>query len=309
MTESTSVTGSPLFLSAEDRARVEEVEQLARGGAGSLERLVAGLDTSSWAVRRAVVAALARLGTPAVPPLCDVLRHRRDNEARLAAAVEALVASTGAVEESLEGLADSPSAPIVCDAAQVLGRRRSRRSVPLLARLTVHPDDNVAVAAIEALGRIGGGAAVDALLAALGSGNFFRIFPAIDVLGRCGDPSVVPALLGLLADPFYALESARALGRTGQDAAVPALVSLLRRGNDALVRVAAVALVDIHEAQVQRFGGARAVQAALRSGPGPDLSMLGRRLAQAITSADSAERAALARLLGWVGGQLSLIHL
>ncbi|WP_426744500.1 HEAT repeat domain-containing protein [Myxococcus faecalis] len=300
-TMSSAVGASPLFLSAEDRAQVDAVEQLARGGADSLARLVAGLDTPSWAVRRAVVAALARLGTQAVPPLCEVLRSRRDSEARLAAAVEALVASTGAVEESLEVLADSPVAAIVCDAAQVLGRRRSRRSVPLLARLTVHPDDNVAVAAIEALGRIGGGAAVDALLAALGSGNFFRIFPAIDVLGRCGDPTVVPALLGLLADPFYSLEAARALGRTGQDAAVPALVGLLRRGNDSLVRVVAVALVDIHEAQVQRFGGARAVQAALRSGG--DLSVLGRKLAQAISTADSAERAALARLLGWIGGQ------
>ncbi|MCE9671017.1 HEAT repeat domain-containing protein [Myxococcus stipitatus] len=298
---SAPVATSPLSLSPDDRAQVEAVEQLSRRGVGSLDGLVSGLDTPSWAVRRAVVAALARLGTPAVPSLCEVLRLRRDSETRLAAAVEALVASTGEVDATVESLADDDNPAIVCDAAQVLGRRRSRRSVPLLARLTVHADDNVAVAAIEALGRVGGGAAVDALLAALGSGNFFRIFPAIDVLGRCGDPAVVPALLGLLADPFYALEAARALGRTGQDAAVPALVGLLRRGNDALVRVAAVALVDIHEAQVQRFGAARAVQAALRAGP--ELAALGRRLAHAVSSADSAERSALARLLGWVGGQ------
>ncbi|WP_211194179.1 HEAT repeat domain-containing protein [Pyxidicoccus fallax] len=291
----------PLSLSSDDRAQVEQVEQLARRGPGSLEQLVAGLDTPSWAVRRAVVGALARMGTPAVAPLRDVLSHRRDSETRLAAAVEALVASSGDVEGALEPNAEDPNPAIVCDIAQVLGRRRSRRSVPLLARLTVHADDNVAVAAIEALGRIGGGAAVDALLGALGSGNFFRIFPAIDVLGRCGDPIVVPALLGLLPDPFYALEVTRALGRTGQEAAVPALVGLLRRGNDALVRAAAVALVDIHEAQVQRFGGARAVQAALR-GDG-DMALLGRRLAQALSSADTAEKVALSRLLGWVGGQ------
>lgn len=301
MTATSSATSHPLSLSADDRAKVEAVEQLARRGASSLDELVAGLDTPSWAVRRAVVSALARLGTPAVPPLRDVLGRRRDSEARLAAAVEALVASSGDVEGVLEPLGEDPNPAVVCDIAQVLGRRRSRRSVPLLARLTVHPDDNVAVAAIEALGRIGGGAAVDALLAALGSGNFFRIFPAIDVLGRCGDPIVVPALLGLLADPFYALEAARALGRTGQEAAVPALVGLVRRGNDALVRAAAVALVDIHEAQVQRFGGARAVRGALHGGP--DAPALGRRLSQCVTGADSAEKSALARLLGWVGGQ------
>ncbi|WP_164019915.1 HEAT repeat domain-containing protein [Pyxidicoccus trucidator] len=301
MTVSSSAHPHPLTLSADDRAQVDAVEQLARRGSASLELLVAGLDAPSWAVRRAVVGALARLGTPAVPPLRDVLSHRRDSEARLAAAVEALVASSGDVEAALEPLAEDPNPAVVCDIAQVLGRRRSRRSVPLLAQLTVHPDDNVAVASIEALGRVGGGAAVDALLAALGSGNFFRIFPAIDVLGRCGDPIVVPALLGLLSDPFYALEATRALGRTGQEAAVPALVGLLRRGNDALVRGAAVALVDIHEAQVQRFGGARAVQAALRGDA--EGAVLGRRLSQAITGADSAEKAALSRLLGWVGGQ------
>lgn len=210
------------------------------------------------------------------------------------------MASTGEVDERLLCLGEEVSPPVLCDAAQVLGRRRSRRAVPLLARLTVHADDNVAVAAIEALGRIGGGAAVDALLAALGSGNFFRIFPAIDVLGRSGDPAVVPPLMGLLADPFYVSEAARALGRTGQEAAVPALVGLLQRGNDAVMRVAAVALVEIHEAQVQRFGGTRVVRSALRTRP--TLDELGRRLTRCLAGADAAEKAALSRLLGWVGG-------
>ncbi|RKG61893.1 HEAT repeat domain-containing protein [Corallococcus sp. AB011P] len=298
---STTAKQHPLSLSAEDRARVEEVDQLARRGPASLPVLVTGLDAPSWAVRRAVVSALARLGSASVEPLCEVLRHRRDNEARIAAAVDALVAATGEVEGPVELLGDDPNPAIVCDAAQVLGRRRSRRSVPLLSRLIVHPDDNVAVAAIEALGRVGGGAAVDALLSSLGSGNFFRIFPAIDVLGRSGDPTVVPALMALLSDPFYVLEAARALGRTGQEAAVPALVGLLQRGNDAVVRVAAVALVEIHDAQVQRFGGARTVPSVLRS-TSSEPHPTGRRLAQVIAGADAGEKTSVARLLGWVGG-------
>jgi HEAT repeat protein len=292
--------GSSLSLSSEDRARVEAVEALARRGAEGLDALVSDLDTPSWAVRRAVIGALARMGTVAIAPLCALLLHRRDSESRLAAIVEVLVASTGEVDEPLIALAESPNPAVVCDMAQVLGRRRSRRAVPLLARLIVHPDDNVAVGAIEALGRIGGGAAVDALLEALGSGNFFRIFPAIDVLGRSGDPSVVTPLLGLLADPFYATEAARALGRTGQEAAVPALVGLLQRGTDAMMRVAAVALVEIHEAQVQLFGGTRVVQTALRARAATE--DLGRRLALCLPGADVGEKAALSRLLGWVGG-------
>ncbi len=204
------------------------------------------------------------------------------------------------MDEAVILLGEDQNPAIVCDAAQVLGRRRSRRAVPLLSSLTVHPDDNVAVAAIEALGRIGGGAAVDALLKALDSGNFFRIFPAIDVLGRSGDPSVVPPLLGLLADPFYVTEAVRALGRTGQEAAVPALVGMLQRGNDAVTRVTAVALAEIHDAQVQRFGGTRVVQTALRGRQ--ESAELGRRLARCLAGADAAEKAALSRLLGWAGG-------
>ncbi len=88
-------SGHPLTLSADDRAQVETIEALARRGIASLQALVDELDTPSWAVRRAVIGALARLGTPAAGPLCEVLRLRRDNEARLAAAVEALVASVG----------------------------------------------------------------------------------------------------------------------------------------------------------------------------------------------------------------------
>src|SRR5690606_13341610 len=137
------------------------------------------------------VAALASLGDVAVGPLCDLLRMSRDDEARLAATVDALVASIGHVEDAVRPLADDANPAVVADAAQILGRRRSSAEVPTLVRLLGHADDNVAVAAIEALGRIGGRAAIDSLIGAASSGNFFRVFPAIDVLGRSGDPRAV----------------------------------------------------------------------------------------------------------------------
>src|SRR5206468_4670368 len=114
--------------------------------------LVGLLTTRSWAVRRAVVAALARLGDPAVLALAEVLRTRRDDEDRLAAAVDALSASRGDVNAAmLQILNGDVPPPVLCDAAQVLGRRRAREAVEILGRLTSHPDDNVAVASIEAL--------------------------------------------------------------------------------------------------------------------------------------------------------------
>jgi HEAT repeat protein len=300
-----SAAAPQLSLSAADRQRLSEAEALARQGAAGVAALVQRLDDPSWAVRRGVVAALAGLGDLAVQPLCEVLRTGRANEARIAAAVDALSASTGNAEAAVAELVDHPDAAVVYDAAQVLGRRRSAEAAPLLARLTAHADDNVAVAAIEALGRVGGSAAVDALIASATSGNFFRTFPAIDVLGRTGDARAVAPLVGLLESPVYALEAARALGRTGEERAVDPLVGLLHRPGDALARVAATSLLEVHEAQVQRLGVSHAVAQALSAaGTG-----VGRRLARCLPGADVNERVALSRLLGWVGGGEAVVAL
>src|SRR5690606_37389553 len=128
--------------------------------------------------------------------------------------------------------------------------------------LSTHDDDNVAVGAIEALGRIGGTQTVAALIAAVESKHFFRTFPAIDALGRTGDARAVQPLAGLLADPLYALEAARALGRTGQESAIAPLAGLLGRAPDALVRATAVALAELRERYEARFGDNESIAAA-----------------------------------------------
>ncbi|HEX6242207.1 MAG TPA: HEAT repeat domain-containing protein, partial [Polyangiales bacterium] len=56
--------------------------------------LVGMLSERSWSVRREVVAALAALGEDAELPLLACLRTQRDDEARIAATVDALADST-----------------------------------------------------------------------------------------------------------------------------------------------------------------------------------------------------------------------
>lgn len=293
-------TGSTALTDAE-RERMERVDRLAASGPASVPSLVKMLDDPSWAVRRSVVAALGAHGSDAVEPLCSVLRNNRDNEARLAAAVDALVASSGAPEPAVERLAASEEPPVVADAAQILGRRRSGRSVPLLSALIGHPDDNVAVNAIEALGRIGGGSAVDALVSAIFSGSYFRTFPAIDVLGRTGDPRAVGPLAMLLDNPRFAPEAARALGRTGDPKAIPPLAGLIGRRVESYVRLAAVALDELRERHRAAFGRTdpvdRTIRGELAAGDAP------RRLVGVLAGANEGERQAIARLLGLVGGE------
>src|SRR4029079_13890471 len=121
--------------------------------------LMAMLTDGSWTVRRVVVAALAGMGDAAVGPLCTLLRSRRASGPRIAAAVDARVASTGYADEAVAQLASDAHPAVVADAAAILGRRRAQMALPTLIRLLKHADDNVAVSAVEALGRIGGRAA------------------------------------------------------------------------------------------------------------------------------------------------------
>jgi HEAT repeat protein len=296
----------PLALTEAERTRAHEVAEMATRGASALGDLVMRLDDASWTVRRAVVAALASMGDPAVGRLCDILREHRDNETRLAAAVDALVASSGDVETAALRLAESETPAVTCDAAQILGRRRSARAVPKLAALAADPDDNVALAAIEALGRIGDDASVTPLIAAVEGQNFFRLFPAIDVLGRSGNARAVRPLLSLLDKPHYAIEAVRALGRLGDAMAILPLVGLLAKASDTMVRAAAIAIGGIHDRQVEHYGHSGGVAAALER---VDVRKVTGRIVHCLTRADGREQAELIRFLSWIGGEGAIVAL
>jgi HEAT repeat protein len=297
----------PVAMTPAEQRRAAAVARLAQAGADGVPELAEMLTDPSWAVRRQVISALAAAGDAAVPVLCEAVRARRDDETRLAAAVDALAASVGDPRAPLDALARDRQAAVRADAAQILGRRRDPRAVGLLASLAEDPDDNVAVAAVEGLGRIGGRAAVEALLAAVTSASFFRVFPAIDVLGRSDDPRAVPALAGLLANPLYAPEAARGLGRSGEAPAAAPLASLLTSPSEALVRTAALALAELHARAAERYGSATAVEGALRraaAGEG-----VRRRLTQSLSAGDREEQKAIAFVLGVIGGDLALAAL
>lgn len=276
-------------------SQVESLAARARADDDALRQLLQLLDVREWIVRRAAIAALAALAERAIPALAQSLQADRASETRIAATVDTLVASAGDVEELLIPLLPSADVPVVADIAQILGRRRNPRSIPVLTDLLAHTDDNVAVIAIEALGRVGGRAAVEALVQAVERDYFFRTYPAIDVLGRSGDPRAVAPLSRLVRRSEYVLEAARALGRTADKAAVSPLSELLVSPADNKVRVAALALVDLIESQIARYGSAAQALEALRQSAGEAAA---RRVSQTLAGADAQERVALCVLLG-----------
>src|SRR5688572_24683265 len=126
---------APLATTEAEQQRLAAVQALVHSGASGVEGLLAMLDDASWAVRRGVVAALAQLGALSVAPLCSTLRTRRDSEARISAAVDALVLTEVDVLSEVEELARDADPAVAADAAQILGRRGQARAAPILTSL------------------------------------------------------------------------------------------------------------------------------------------------------------------------------
>lgn len=282
-----------------ERERVNKTLILKNKGIMSISELISMLMDPSWIVRRAVIEALAFLGDAAVGPLLDGLLHDRKSEAKIAATVDTLVASSGKVEEKIFQLANHDNPAVVADVAQILGRRRDPMSTPTLIQLLEHSNDNVAVGAIEGLGRIGGRAAVEALIAIVSSGNFFRTFPAIDVLGKSGDPRVIGPLTDLLKDPSFLPEAARALGRTGEKMAVAPLMGLINASSDSIIRLAALSLEELLDRYPEKAGGNEVVIGEMIRQNIEKGSV--RRLARAISNSDINESIAICKILGIIG--------
>jgi HEAT repeat protein len=273
---------------------------LFAAGPPATKRLIAALGESSWTVRRAVVASLAALGDEAVEPLLENLASNRTDETVIAANVEALVASTAAVEVPILAYVDHEDPAVVADVAQILGRRQHGNAIPVLVQLARHANDNVAVAAIEGLGRVGSRAAVEALLETLNSASFFRVFPTIGVLGRSGDPRVVKPLSALLEVQPYVIEAAQALGQTGDKAGAAPLAKLLTSAEDAeLTAAAAQALAILDDEHRRRYGTPRAVREALVAAIDP--KAVTTRLLRVVGAVEGASKAAICRVLGLLG--------
>lgn len=291
------MTPRPRAVSPDATIRLDRVEHAMALGPSGVPVLLPMLADPSWSVRRRVVAALAAAGDVAVGPLVAVLRDERRDETRNAAAMDALALSTADADDAVLALADHPDPAVVADAARVLGRRRSRRAAAVLSRLTAAEDDNVALAAIEALGQLGGRGAVESLIALVKGGNFFRTFPAIDVLGRSGDPRAIAPLAALLHDARYGLEAMRALGRTGDRRAAGPLGAMLGHASPTVVRVAAVSIGELTRRHGERWAAEGLIEEGIAQAAPPAAV---RALAAALSGASESEQQAIAHVLGMV---------
>ncbi len=293
-------------LTPAEQQRIARVDELVVLGGEGVPELIQAAADSSWTVRRAVVAGLAALGDEAVPALATWLESARTSEHEIAAIVDALTASLGpTATPTMVALLSHPDAAIAADAATILGRRHATEAASALAAQLVNADDNVAVAAIEALGSLSTTgvptSVVDPLIAVIETRSFFRTFPALQVLARSGDPRSIQPIAALVGDPLFQREALRALGRSGSVFAVTPLVGALPGAAPEAVRTVAVALADLI-ARADWSGAGASITTTL----GPALRDSLAALAGALDGADPDERAAIATVLGRAGDPRAL---
>lgn len=293
----------PALVSRDDARLLQEVARLSAQGADGVRGLLELFKARSWTVRRAVVTALEGQDAAGLRKLTCALVEQRSHEPTIAGIVDALSGAAADADELVRRLLHNATPAVLCDAIQIVGRRRDPSAVRRLIELTAHVDDNVVLAAVEGLGRVGGVEAVERLLELAEGGNFFRAFPSIEVLGNAREARALPALQRLLKTPLYAPEAARALGRIGALSAVPALVQAAATAPDSLLRVLAHSLGAIQEAVEQNVGPGAAVSRTVLEHGSPTLRA---KVTRALSQADGADAAALGRVLIWLADEESV---
>ncbi|MCP4536594.1 MAG: HEAT repeat domain-containing protein [Chloroflexi bacterium] len=241
--------------SSDEGARLRAVQTLSTDQTPDSEpaqALMDALGDKSWRVRRVAADGLAqRGGTETVAALLHAFRQEHRSLSVLNSALLALATSEADVLAQLVEFLHAPDVDLRTCAALALGDRRDPRAIPaLLAALDEDADVNVRYHAIEALGKLWAGAAVESLASIVEAGDFFLAFLALDALTRIGDPQIAPRIVPTLADELLRPAAANALGQLGDDNAVLPLVMLLntpptQAGTPA--RIIALALAALHD--------------------------------------------------------------
>ncbi len=226
-------------------------------------KLIKLLDSKNPTTRTNAVAVYEYIQDPAAVPILIKMMNDRVPEVRREAAY-----ALGHFNESEEiaqteqplinALGDS-KIEVQAAAAVSLGSIKSKKAIPLLAKLIQSKDPTLCETAIHALGRFKDPEATDSLIADLQDKNWRVRIDIVYSLMEMGDIRAVDPLISLLGDENYKVRqgAATGLGKLGDRNAVEPLLKALETEREEDVRISEVQALGI-------LGGPEAIKGLSR---------------------------------------------
>lgn len=258
--------------------------------------VIAGLEDSSWRVRRSLVEGMTKRAAPdAIEALLRALREKHLDFGTVNGALQILreheIDTSGSLIEFLR----AEETDLRMHAALALGEHEELSAASALISALDDRDVNVRYHVIEALGKLRANEAVEPLMAIAESRDFFLSFAALDALSEIGDGSVVDRIVPLLGDELLGEAALRTIGRVGGPADIENVVQLLNDDGSAAHAVASAAIEIFSRYCGQGKEAGAIVDTAREAVDAAGLS----RLSSALNSAKKNELPALIEFSGW----------
>lgn len=206
-------------------------------------------ESDDWQLHANAIQALQRIGAPAAPVQCHLLRSSKQNIRREAA--RAIGFSGGQLSRSslFEALKD-PDPEVRAEAAQSLGKLADAPMLALFQEQISHPESSLRAGAALALGEAGATCAfplkdsIPALIECLKDEDAAVRRAALQGLGKSHNPHGLPFLAAMLQDPeaLVRLAAAEALQQIGGGAALALIAERAQDSDWSVVRATLEAL-------------------------------------------------------------------
>ncbi len=262
MTEALASAGAPsiplllaLILRAGPGLQASIARAIAGAGDGMVEALLPALHHEQPAIRRAAVIALRETGKKAVPHLSGML-HDRNPPVRKEAA-DALAALRWVPDGLTEKVWFYSTREDWAELAKLQGA-----AVPALLKALGSKEPRIRCESARTLGKIHDARAIPALIRAVKDPEMDVRIRAVEALGEMGDDRARPALVEALNDPHHQvrMEAAWALGRLGwipQSDLERAEYLIAREQWNELVRMGRAAIPPLIRALEVEYSGVR----------------------------------------------------
>lgn len=230
------------MLSDGNRAVVYRATQsiVATGGVEAVDQMIPLLESEDVRLRNLAIEIIARIGDPALTRVTALLTDPDPDIRKFAVDILQKINSPDTQEPLVRALFDEDPNVAAC-AAEALGGIGAQTVVRHLVS-SMEREPWVKCAAIRSLGRIGGDAALKAVLSVSPDEESMILFCVVTALGAMGDPKGLDYLMGLLETDASAVELP----------AIQAIESILAGADEDLVgsvrkRIAGARLIGLLE--------------------------------------------------------------